>query len=272
MAVQGYDLSSILKALEPLKSQLSKYTVGQVLQSFDYMTTQQVLQYGAAYGLTASTVEQAKAIYAGYPSDTTLYDMLKSYLTSLYNGINNSGADTNGTNNTGSTDNTSVTSNVLTGTSGNDKKLTGGTGADLIYGLAGNDTLSGGAGNDILIGGAGTDKLAGGADADIFVFNDFATSGRILDTISDFSVADGDKLAFDTSVFTSLAGGIASKNVLIGAKKAVNLDQFLILDTAGGKLYYDGDGSGSNKAIQIAAINVTGLSNIDYASFVVYEG
>lgn len=167
-----------------------------------------------------------------------------------------------------------VTYNVSTGTNGNDKQ-TGTSDADLIYGLAGNDQLNGGAGDDTIIGGTGIDKLTGGTGADTFVFDNFSTSGAsAADKIIDFKVSEDDTFGFDTSVFTALADGITSDNVRIGEKikTATTEDQFLILDTKGGKLYYDADGSGSTySAVQIAGINKTGFSGIDYTSFVVYE-
>jgi Ca2+-binding RTX toxin-like protein len=77
------------------------------------------------------------------------------------------------------------------GRSGGDDTLVGGAGNDLLFGQEGNDTLFGGDGNDLLWGGSGNDQLWGGAGADTFMFT-ADTAG--VDTIKDFSLAEGDVL------------------------------------------------------------------------------
>ena len=72
--------------------------------------------------------------------------------------------------------------------------LYGGEGDDVLLGGEGADTLYGGADDDMLIGGEGDDTLTGGAGADTFVFGD--DSGN--DTITDFSLTDGDKIHLKT--------------------------------------------------------------------------
>ena len=73
--------------------------------------------------------------------------------------------------------------------SGNDRDnvIDGGEGNDILAGGFGDDTLNGDAGNDILRGGAGADKFTLALDI---------AAGT--DTITDFSVAEGDKLVVDT--------------------------------------------------------------------------
>lgn len=87
---------------------------------------------------------------------------------------------------------------LLTGDAGNDT-LKGGAGDDRLRGDAGNDILDGGAGNDVLLGGAGTDTLKGSAGADTFVFDffDSTLTQASMDTVSDFKISHGDKLAFN---------------------------------------------------------------------------
>jgi subtilisin-like proprotein convertase family protein len=71
-----------------------------------------------------------------------------------------------------------------------------GTGNGLANALTGNsgaNVLTGGSGNDILDGGAGADKLTGGLNADTFVFHT-VTAFTNPDTVSDFKVAEGDRL------------------------------------------------------------------------------
>ncbi|MFG1395266.1 calcium-binding protein [Xanthobacter agilis] len=99
---------------------------------------------------------------------------------------------------------------TLTAGTGNDR-LNGGAGDDTLVGEAGNDTLTAGAGNDrlnggsgddTLVGGAGTDILTGGAGADTFIYT---SVGSAVDTITDFSAAQGDLVdlsAIDANTLT----------------------------------------------------------------------
>ncbi|NMF91352.1 calcium-binding protein [Aromatoleum petrolei] len=153
---------------------------------------------------------------------------------------------------------------ILAG-SGNDKVVAG-DGANWVEGGAGNDVLRTGAGADVIYGGEGADKINGGGGSDVFVFDNLAVGGK--DLIKDFSAAD-DFLAFDTSVFTSLSGGIAADNVVIGDRvTAVQADDFLIFDTQGGKLYYDADGSDTGfAAVQIAVVKGS-LTGLDAGNFI----
>ncbi|MBD5801764.1 Hemolysin, chromosomal [Azoarcus sp. Aa7] len=141
---------------------------------------------------------------------------------------------------------------VILAGSGNDKVVAG-DGANWVEGGAGNDVLRTGAGTDVIYGGDGADKINGGAGSDVFVFDNLAVGGK--DVINDFNVAE-DFFAFDTTVFTSLAGGITAENVVVGDRaSAVQTDDFLIFDTRGGKLYYDADGSDTAfAAVQIAVV------------------
>ncbi|WP_407279397.1 calcium-binding protein [Aromatoleum evansii] len=149
--------------------------------------------------------------------------------------------------------------------SGNDKVVAG-DGDNWIDGGAGNDTITTGAGADLIYGGEGADKISGGAGIDAFVFDNLAIGGK--DLIKDFNAAE-DVFAFDTTVFGSLAGGITSENVVIGAKAvALATDDYLIFDTQGGKLYYDADGSGGNfAAVQIAVVKGS-LTGLDADNFI----
>ena len=72
--------------------------------------------------------------------------------------------------------------------------MAGGRGDDTITGLTGNDTLAGGEGRDYLSGAAGNDILIGGEGADRFVFGKSYVSESGVDTIFDFSAADGDQI------------------------------------------------------------------------------
>jgi len=74
-----------------------------------------------------------------------------------------------------------------------DDTVSGGAGADWVRGGQGNDTVSGGDGDDWLWGDRGDDTLSGGAGADIF----HSFSGAGIDRVTDFSVAEGDKVQLD---------------------------------------------------------------------------
>jgi Ca2+-binding RTX toxin-like protein len=76
----------------------------------------------------------------------------------------------------------------IAGTSGDDV-IPGSIGDDMIHGEDGTDTLIGGLGNDILTGGDGADIFKWTAD-DINI----ASGAPFSDTITDFSITEGDKL------------------------------------------------------------------------------
>lgn len=102
----------------------------------------------------------------------------------------------------------------LIGSDVENDELHGGKVANHIQGLGGDDNLNGGDGDDTLIGGDGNDTivgddgsdiLSGGAGADVFALTAIKDSqaepnprdGAFeQDTITDFSVADGDKINF----------------------------------------------------------------------------
>ncbi|MEJ6485552.1 putative Ig domain-containing protein [Nostoc punctiforme UO1] len=88
----------------------------------------------------------------------------------------------------------------LEGDNGDDN-LSGGDGNDSLIGGNGQDLLVGGAGNDFLNGGKGDDNLAGGTGSDIFVLEKAA--GR--DTITDFSLGEGDKIGLSGLSFSQLS-------------------------------------------------------------------
>lgn len=98
---------------------------------------------------------------------------------------------------------------LLSGGTGNDTLL-GGNGNDTLNGDDGNDTLIGGNGKDLLVGGAGNDflnggeaddNLTGGTGNDIFVLE--TAAGR--DTITDFSLGEGDKIGLSGLSFSQLS-------------------------------------------------------------------
>ncbi|WP_171293737.1 calcium-binding protein, partial [Acinetobacter nosocomialis] len=127
----------------------------------------------------------------------------------------------------------------LNGTDGNDV-LNGWKGKDNLVGGLGDDTLNGLAGDDWLEGGAGNDTLNGGIGADTAIFkileglgND-ATGGNGIDTWSDFTVSQGDKINIS--------------DLIIGQASKENLNQFVSFEKSGSTvtLSLDRDGNDVN--------------------------
>lgn len=136
----------------------------------------------------------------------------------------------------------------LSGNAGADD-IHGGSGADMIDGGTGDDFLHGGTGDDEIYGGSGNDIMFGGDDADTFIFESGTTSSYI-DTISDFSVGDGDMLDI--------------ADLLTGYDPMTDLITDFIQITDDGTdsaLAVDADG-GADNFVQIATLlNVTGLTD-----------
>jgi peptidyl-prolyl cis-trans isomerase B (cyclophilin B) len=101
---------------------------------------------------------------------------------------------------------------ILHGNLGDDT-INGDSGNDFLRGGQGNDVLNGGAGRDFLVGDRGRDTLTGGADADTFILRlatDLSTDANAVDTITDFSLAEGDRLVIVGELNTSSVGFVAS--------------------------------------------------------------
>ena len=116
--------------------------------------------------------------------------------------------------------------NTLAGLAGDDT-LSGRAGDDTLDGGAGTDRLSGGAGNDRLSGGTGNDRLTGGGGADVFVL----ASGGGRDRITDFSLAQGDRLALDAALW----GGAGSIEAMLAAQGR-STDAGVVLDFGADRL------------------------------------
>ena len=135
--------------------------------------------------------------------------------------------------------------------------LIGNTANNLLTGLDGNDTLTGGTGNDTLVGGRGNDLLTGGTGADLFRFDN---PNQGLDTISDFSVSQLDKIQVSATGFSGnlLVGTLTASQFISGAEinTAMNSSQRFIYNSSSGALFYDADGNGMNfNAVQIATLS-----------------
>ena len=155
-----------------------------------------------------------------------------------------------------------VTDLILTGTSANDT-LNGQAGNDTLSGKGGADILKGNAGNDRLDGGNGKDTLNGGLGADTFVFH--ASGLRHSDTIQDFAPGV-DKLALDHLVFSNLGplGQLSSAAYCEGTRARDSSDR-IIYNQATGVVYYDPDGTGRSKMVELALVTPgTDLSHTDF--------
>ncbi|MFY7885493.1 MAG: hypothetical protein ACOVOV_11700 [Dolichospermum sp.] len=123
-----------------------------------------------------------------------------------------------------------------------------------IIGSSNDDILTGTLDNDILIGGLGNDTITGGAGGDQFTFNN---RNEGIDTITDFLSSQGDKIAVSAAGF---GGGLAAGVSITAAQfvlgtTALNASNRLIYNTITGDLFFDGDGTGTIAAIQIATLS-----------------
>ena len=135
--------------------------------------------------------------------------------------------------------------NALQGAGGADV-LRGGGGDDTLYGDIGGDKLFGGTGGDDLNGGAGKDILSGGGGFDRFWFSGLLSVGGV-DTIQDF-VPGGDRFLLSATVFGKLTpySVVDPSHFALGA--AQDGDDYIIYDRPTGRLFYDDDGNGADKA------------------------
>ncbi|TRU29529.1 MAG: calcium-binding protein [Microcystis aeruginosa Ma_MB_S_20031200_S102D] len=141
---------------------------------------------------------------------------------------------------------------IISGDAGNDT-IIGGTGSDRLEGNIGNDVINGGEGSDIIDGGE-NDTLTGGAGSDQFTFNN---RNEGIDTITDFLSSQGDKIAVSAAGF---GGGLAAEVAITAAQfvlgtTALNASNRFIYNTITGGLFFDGDGTGTIAAIQIATLS-----------------
>jgi serralysin len=164
---------------------------------------------------------------------------------------------------------------VLQGTNHNDRltgvdfggghgvQLYGEGGDDTLTGHGGGDYLFGGAGNDTLDSGFGGDVLNGGIGADIFRFSTALGAGNV-DTVQDFSAAEGDRIVLSRHVFMDVGtGALSSAYFKVGA--ATSFDHHILYHQGTGELFYDVDGSGGVAAIKFAALTAgTALSAANF--------
>ncbi|WP_441241213.1 T1SS-143 repeat domain-containing protein [Tardiphaga sp. 768_D3_N2_1] len=161
--------------------------------------------------------------------------------------------------------------NFIAGEDGTSNVITGGSAKDLIFGGSQNDTLSGGAGNDliqggagddILMGGLGNDVLRGGSGADTFKFGAGHIGAANLDSILDFSNAEGDKIDI-SGLLDSIAGVQADGS---------NINSYVHLAQSGNNVVVQvdttGTGNFSGTSHDVATLVGYGTSNADIVNMV----
>ncbi len=131
--------------------------------------------------------------------------------------------------------------------------LKGAIGNDLLVGNGGADQLLGGHGNDSFNGGAGNDTLTGGLGADKFIYNTnaaFTISAVGVDSITDFIMAQGDKIVLDKTTFPKISS-VAGTGFSINSEfakvttdtLAANSAADIVYNTATGGLFYNQNGT-----------------------------
>ncbi len=140
---------------------------------------------------------------------------------------------------------------LLNGGEGQDW-MVGDLGDDILNGGAGNDRVLGGAGNDILSGEQGRNRLTGGADADQFVLN---ALDKNFDIITDFKAAQGDRITVSVKGMAGQTkrGKLTADQFTLGASTQQDQAGF-VYNAASGNLFFDADGMGGQKQVQIAKL------------------
>lgn len=141
--------------------------------------------------------------------------------------------------------------NILRGSSTRNRLL-GLGGNDRLLGFNSNDVLLGGNGDDQLIGGRGRDTLFGEAGRDRFTFE---VRDEGIDRIADFNVSQ-DTIGVARSGFgRDLDRGTLSANRFhVGSSASDRSDRF-IYDPNRGALFFDPDGTGGTRQIQLASLD-----------------
>lgn len=153
-------------------------------------------------------------------------------------------------------------------------ELIGITGA-YVTGNSGGNSLMGNAGDNVLDGLAGCDTLTGGAGSDQFVISKNNT-GQAVDIVTDF-VSGIDLLIIDLQTFgvNPIALGLTSSGSVnissfvkgAGARALDNNDYFL-LDSAQGMLQFDPDGNGAIAPVEL--VKFMGIVDANFAGSDIY--
>lgn len=159
---------------------------------------------------------------------------------------------------------------ALNGTGGStDNALYGNIASNVLHGMSGNDLLDGGDGDDWLNGGKGNDLLHGGDGADHFRFDTKPKALTNQDTIDDF-LSGVDVIELENATFKKLlaTGQLSAGNFVANASgTAMDADDYLIYNTTTGSLYYDTNGNGTGKAVEI--LSLSGTPEISASDFLI---
>ena len=141
----------------------------------------------------------------------------------------------------------SIQGKVLLGPGNDTFRDIGNGSSGSVFGGNGDDRLIGGRHNDSLHGGNGDNTLTGGPGADRFFFA-AALNGSNVDTITDFTPAQGDRMVLSRTDLVGIGtiGTLGAAHFHVGA--AVTTAPQVIYTPGNGFLYYDQDGSGSTFA------------------------
>ncbi|WRH67210.1 MAG: FG-GAP-like repeat-containing protein [Planktothrix sp. GU0601_MAG3] len=156
---------------------------------------------------------------------------------------------------------------------------TGNTLANMITGNTANNILNGGDGNDSLSGGAANDPLTGGLGADKFIYNTnaaFAASAVGVDTITDFTIGQVDKIVLDKTTFTSISSipgtGFSIANefakVTTDALAATSAAD-IVYNTATGGLFYNPNGAAAGFGTGAKFLTLTGKPALTASQFLI---
>jgi Ca2+-binding RTX toxin-like protein len=130
-----------------------------------------------------------------------------------------------------------------------------------------NNVITGNGATNNLNGGAGNDTLTGGLGADTFRFDAALNASTNRDSITDFTLLQGDTIQLENSIFTALTTpGLAESAFLIGAT-ATTTNQRILYNSTTGVLSYDSDGStvGGVGAIPFATLGIgLGLTHTSF--------
>lgn len=149
---------------------------------------------------------------------------------------------------------------ILVARSGDDR-LRGDNGNDILHGEAGSDTLNGMAHDDRLNGGHGVDVLIGGHGADIFEFYRVDLNSG-ADLITDFSHLN-DQISLIH--FGGNFSGWLAEQCFVEGTRAQDANDFVIYDSASGRVWFDADGDGAGHAQLLC--RVTSGTYLDHTDF-----
>jgi len=118
----------------------------------------------------------------------------------------------------------------------------------------------------VLTGGAGADRLTGGAAADQFVYNAVSESNpTVRDVITDFSHAQGDRIALSGIDANSLVAGDQAFTFIGSAAFSHSAGQLRFESDGHGNLIVSGDVNGDAIAdFQVQLVGTTPLVASDF--------